>query len=410
MGPHNNPNTGSSGPLPSTRSPFPNFPAPDAPLPSRRSSQPAHGPRDALKVSVTGDRLHIGNVAITFHRTLRIPDDGSHYYLPPSLGAFPLRRVDDYEDRVPASWREHGGVFLPMFQREAMWLRFDAAYWRPNALKVAIGMVNALSGKRWSEQLVRGGREGDEQDYMVVPDQPWLDGINAGDGFVKQFCAMPLGMGYTVEGQLTGKEEFGGLQLCVFEPKAGTFPDAPPAICRRGRMASGDGPYEMNAGYVASAVPVAAIARASALLEASFAGQEMGLAAGGRMKQSIYPDSYGIDTWDQNKSARVYVHLVNSQMWTAITGEPMPSTPVTAQAYAEDGLPWFDLYDEHKGDIGPSKTLEGVNSVKEIDDEKGFTPQQDDSSVHVPDHLVHKYQPVESGVTADRTTVRNGNW
>lgn len=380
-------------------------PKPDFPLPSRHSSVPAHRSADPLKVSVIDDRLHIGNVAITFHRTLRIPDDGRHYYLPPSLGAFPLRRVQDHHERVPASWREHGGVLLPMFQREAMWLGFHAAPWRPNALKVAVGKVNALSGKPWSEQLVRGVRGDHEQDYMVLPDQPWLDGINAGDGFIKQFCAMPLGMGYTVEGQVTGKEEFGGLQLCVFEPKAGKFPDTPPAI-RRGNESI----YAVDAGYAASAAPAAPLARSAELPQASFAGQEMGLAAGGRMKQSIYPDPHGIDTWDQSNYARVYVHLVNSQMWTAITGEPMPSTPVTAQAYAEHNLPWFDLYDEHKGDIASSKTLKGVKSVKEMDAEKGFAPQQDDSSVDVPDDLIHKHHPVESGTTAEPTTVGDGNW
>ena len=28
---------------------------------------------------------------------------------------------------------------------------------------------------------------------LVVPDQPWLDGINAGNGFIRQVVAMPLG-------------------------------------------------------------------------------------------------------------------------------------------------------------------------------------------------------------------------
>ena len=49
---------------------------------------------------------------------------------------------------MPAAWREHGGVFLPMYQREAMWLNFRGAHWRPNAIKVAVGKVNALSGER----------------------------------------------------------------------------------------------------------------------------------------------------------------------------------------------------------------------------------------------------------------------
>ena len=38
-----------------------------------------------------------------------------------------------------------------------------------------------------------------DQNYCVLPKQPWLDGINYGDGYIRQFVAMPLGKGYTVE-------------------------------------------------------------------------------------------------------------------------------------------------------------------------------------------------------------------
>ena len=135
---------------------------------------------------------------------------------------------------MPAAWREHGGVFLPMYQREAMWLNFRGAHWRPNAIKVAVGKVNAISGERYHQRL-----EGTREDYVVVPPQPWLDGINAGNGFIRQFVAMPLGMGYTVEGQVTGEERHGGLQIVCFDPKPGRFPDQPPppagARSRRGR-------------------------------------------------------------------------------------------------------------------------------------------------------------------------------
>jgi len=40
-----------------------------------------------------------------------------------------------------------------------------------------------------------------------------LDGINAGQGFIRQFVAIPLGSGVTVEAQLTGKEEQGGIEV-----------------------------------------------------------------------------------------------------------------------------------------------------------------------------------------------------
>ncbi|MFA6233789.1 MAG: hypothetical protein WC824_06320, partial [Bacteroidota bacterium] len=42
--------------------------------------------------------------SLTFQRTLRIPDDGGTYPLPPGLGAFLVYRVSDYDDRVPKDW------------------------------------------------------------------------------------------------------------------------------------------------------------------------------------------------------------------------------------------------------------------------------------------------------------------
>jgi hypothetical protein len=197
-------------------------------------------------VKVDGDRLVLGELTITFQRTLRIPDDGRTYPLPPGLGAFPLRRVDDYSDRVPQQWLEHGGVFLPMYQREAMWLSFSRTHWKPCALKVGIGKVCALTGERWSDDLHGGSRAG-EQDYLVTPPQPWLDGIAVAKGKIRQFVAMPLGMGYTVEGQVTGEERFGGIQLAMFEPKPGRFREPAPYRGRMRALGDLDTPYAMSA-------------------------------------------------------------------------------------------------------------------------------------------------------------------
>ncbi len=41
---------------------------------------------------------------IEFQRTLRIPDDGDSYPLPPGLGCFPLEHVDDYAKELPREW------------------------------------------------------------------------------------------------------------------------------------------------------------------------------------------------------------------------------------------------------------------------------------------------------------------
>lgn len=348
-------------------------------------------PKPTLDVKVVDDQVRIGDrFTVTFHRTLRIPDDGSTYPLPPSLGSFPVARVSDHRESVPESWREHGGVFIPMYQREAMWLSFGGAHHKPNAVKVGVGKVDALTGEPFDMELVPGGRDGEGQNYLVAPSpQPWLDGINSGNGSIRQFCAMPLGMGYTVEGQVTGEERFGGIQLVCFEPEAGRFPDRPASGGRR-RASSPLAGGDFEVAFAASAS----------------AGAEMGLGAGGQMDQKIYPDPHGIDVWDAERFGRVYIHIVNSTMWQEITGTPAPASPISAATYTEYGYPWFMLYDETAGDIAPSDTLTGVKSIKEMDAEKGFAPQQDDSTVHVPGGQVAG----SPGAPHDPHTVVDGNW
>jgi hypothetical protein len=161
---------------------------------------------------------------IDFQRTLRIPDDGNEYPLPPGLGRFPIKHVDDFKKNLPKKWETHGGVMLPMYQSEALWLNFSSDYISkhcteyPFAIKVAAGKINAVTGDSWTDWLQR-----DPQDYMVSSEQPWLDGFNVEEGIIRQFVAMPLGSGYSVEEQLTGKDEFGGLQIIAYPMKRKVF-------------------------------------------------------------------------------------------------------------------------------------------------------------------------------------------
>jgi hypothetical protein len=100
-----------------------------------------------LNIEVSTDSIRIGErFAVAFQRTLRIPDDGQTYPLPPGLGRFPIYRVADFAERLPPEWWERGGVFIPMYQREALWLAFRAVPWKPNAVQIAVGRVNAISG------------------------------------------------------------------------------------------------------------------------------------------------------------------------------------------------------------------------------------------------------------------------
>jgi hypothetical protein len=310
-----------------------------------------------LEAKTDGRSIYIGDkFSLVFNRTLRIPDDGKTYPLPPGLGTFPIFHVTDYKDKLPEEWVKHGGIFMPMYQREALWIGFNA-YSRfshvPHAVKVAIGKINAISGKPWDQSLKK-----EEQNYLVCPPQPWLDGINAGNGYIRQFVAMPLGMGYTVEGQITGKEEFGGIQIVVYAPKPGRFKEEDSNI--------------------------------EPIFNTFMTSRPMGIAAGGKMKQKIYPDPYGIDTWDEGNYGRVFVHIINSVAFKAVTGLEPPPTPISAKTYAKYGLPWYDLYDEDKGDLSPSGELKKIKSIRKLDKEKDIKLSAEEEGVEVLDKDIYK--------------------
>src|SRR5262245_42667287 len=188
---------------------------------------------------------------------------------------------------------------MPLYQAEAMWLRFGGG-WRSNtypcAIKIAAGKINAISGKPWTPEL-----DASERDYVVVPEQPWLDGFCIAKNVIRQFVAMPLGSGYSVEEQLTGKAEHGGLQIVVYPMKKERYE----AILReREKLAAGFA--ESRGAFVAASVAV------RRCMAPPSPPKAMGLAAGGRMRQEIYADPYGLDAWDQSVSSRCFVTLVNA--------------------------------------------------------------------------------------------------
>jgi hypothetical protein len=313
-----------------------------------------------LNAIVDKEMIRIGErFAVSFQRTLRIPDDGRAYPLPPGLGRFPVLQVEDYLDRVPPLWREQGGAFIPMHQREALWLGFHGAYWKPNAVKIAVGKIDAISGEPADKVL-----HSDPQDYLVCPDQPWLDGIHTKQGSVRQFVAMPLGLGYTIESSITGAETIGGIQITVFEPKPGKFPNEPP--------------LKPDTGPVRTAMPK------------SGKVESMGLGAGGMMKQKIYSDPYDIDTWDQSNYGEIFVHIINSTDFFEIAGLEPPPTPIDARTYTEYGLPWFDLFDETKSDIAPTEKLAQVKTVAARDAERELTTS--DTSIEVPESQIERFR------------------
>jgi hypothetical protein len=313
-------------------------------------------------VRIDGNTLLLpGGVRVRFMRTLRLPETGTHA-LPPGLGEFPVRRVEDYADSVPEAWRARGGVMLPVYLREAMWLGFGGSQ-EPAALQVGVGKVCAISGRPWSARLHR-----DPQNYVVLPRQPWLDGINSGKGTVRQFVAVPLGLGATVEGQVTGEEVWGGVQLQSFPLTARRLAEWREEQRVRAEQARAAAPPLQAYGAMPAAPMSAAPPPAPGGAPTGGPPRRaaaMGLGVGGSMRQEVYRDDRPPGSWAEEPSGRVFVHLVTPPEWRRITGEAPPPSPVDRAAYTRAGLPWFDYYDQDAADTAPSDTLGGVKPVGE---------------------------------------------
>lgn len=106
-----------------------------------------------------------------------------------------------------------------------MWVRFSSTV--PFKIKMFAGGINVVSGEHIKETVIsQAGHTSlqsatqSTQDYIVVPKQRWIDVVAVRPGVVRQFVAMPLVQGYTVEAQLTGEEVKGGLQLGITPSKS----------------------------------------------------------------------------------------------------------------------------------------------------------------------------------------------
>jgi len=313
----------------------------------------------------------IGNLEIEFQRTLRIPDDGKIYPLPAGFGRFPLRQVDDYTEIVPAPWIERGGVLMPMYQSEALWIRFSTDY--PFAVKVAAGKINAVTGEPWRTDL-----QADPQNYLVLPEQPWLDGFAVRKGVIRQFVAMPLGAGYSIEEQITGKADTGGIQFQVFPMRAEAYFRS--QIEARLPKSLED-LVEDLVGSILVSSEVCEDGIMFSMAPPTAVGATMGLGAGGTMRQEIFKDRHDFSEWDLSVSSRCFVHLCNSLMWRQVTGSNPPHPPFTAKEYARAGVPWFDYYRDDLSFLSGSTVLDKVKSVFALGQEKGEKPLPDNPSM-----------------------------
>lgn len=103
---------------------------------------------------------------------------------------------------------------------------------------------------------------------------------------------------------------------------------------------------------------------------------QMGIAAGGFIKQCILEDRYPADRWNHEGTVHINVQILNSQVFRSVTGLAPPMSPISAKTYADLGLPFYKIWEEKSTIEGG---LLGVKSVKTINNTKRAKGKNDSS-------------------------------
>ncbi|QSZ31442.1 hypothetical protein DSL72_001007 [Monilinia vaccinii-corymbosi] len=367
---------------------------------------------------------------ISLRRTIRVPENGEAHGLPPDCGAFPIYSVREYAGGLSEEMVLKGGVFVPIYQREAMWINFKSTH--PFAVKIYVGGVNAVSGEPAAESLATNLRrkatldKGKSiQDYVVTGPrgQLWLDGIAKLDGKVMQFVATSVGNGYSIEAQITGEDRVCGVQMeiipsviksidghiCVktLTGKVMWFafnnhmtvevlkmkleqiegqPVSEQRLVFAGKQLNDDrklSEYGVKAG---STIHLVLKLRGGGarpdpkVSESNVRNPEMAIAAGGLIKQTIIKDFVPSADWDQDNTLMLNIQMLNADVFQRVVGINAPPTPISADTYARYGYPFYKIYEERSGvqgdfpvqSVARLKALKGMRSSPDDDENISF--------------------------------------
>ncbi|KAJ7367690.1 hypothetical protein DFH08DRAFT_829132 [Mycena albidolilacea] len=152
----------------------------------------------------TLNRICIGGVHIQFHRTLRVSDSSEKNYFTPVIDQYPIIPSSSLEAFLPVGMHGKEGFIMPMFKKEALSVSFTNSRNCGAAIRIFVGGVNTLSGSVVNQASIDLPEMGQDYIFLSPGSTTQVDGVVTGSRIVRQFVAMALGAGDTVEEQVAG--------------------------------------------------------------------------------------------------------------------------------------------------------------------------------------------------------------
>lgn len=256
---------------------------------------------------LSGNALEISGLRVQFTRTFRVTDGlplTAHHFGSPSV-----YNVDPSRQALPADVLARGGVLIPTYPWEALYIHLDSD--APVALQISYQGRCALTGNSLSRRLRHRHRN-----YVVVPFHRHITGAAAANHSTLQFSVGCVTNDLQFRASHEVTHRITGLQLQVWNLND----------TARQRWSNGSGSTHHATSVDTPLAPPR-------------------------------PQSISSRDWSTAPLARVWIHLVDPVLWPAITGSLPPASPISSSDYFTHGLPWLPAFDEPISDLHHAFTL-----------------------------------------------------
>jgi hypothetical protein len=93
----------------------------------------------------------------------------------------------------------------------------------------------------------------------------------------------------------------------------------------------------------------------------------MGISAGGLIRQQIFADTNASRSWDLASSTLVNIQILNSVAYESLTSMLAPPSPIDANTYLRQGIPFYELFNERLSAVAGAEPFTAIRSVGDLD-------------------------------------------